>query len=192
VDVQPRLGHLAGRPVGVEGERVTDWPELREVRDRERLQAAGKCSNVVPAGEVLGADQGDALGVEDALNLLGEVVHPHKVFDHLVGVNDGEGLVRERPGSLEVGAVDGEAPAFGEVCIGGDDLDRSDLIRWDANGAADRVGPGSVLAAEIEQPGPGIAGNELEESPAVIGFGLGPQPFAVGLEAVHRVAGDRH
>jgi hypothetical protein len=37
------------------------------------------------------------------VEFLGEVVHLHEVLDHLVGVNDGEGVVRKRPRPLEVG-----------------------------------------------------------------------------------------
>src|SRR5687768_1729288 len=50
----------------VKGEPVTDRTDVGDVCERERLIPERECDDVVPAREILGADERNAVGREDA------------------------------------------------------------------------------------------------------------------------------
>src|SRR5205814_9836118 len=72
VDVLPRFPRQ--RLPGVQRVRISDRSPGRDVRERERLVAKGEGDDVVPAREILRADDGAAARAKHAADLLDEVV----------------------------------------------------------------------------------------------------------------------
>jgi hypothetical protein len=134
VHVLPRL---AGRRLArMQREGVPDRPKLRDVGQRERLIAEGERRNVVPAGEVLGAHEGEAAGHEHAFDLGGEVIDALHVLDHLIRVHDVERPIGERPRRIEVAGPDVEAARARKLSALLDDLHPVDLLGVDVQRAA--------------------------------------------------------
>src|SRR5436189_136180 len=151
VDMLQRL--LLDGLAGVQRQRVADRPPARDVGGGERLVADEQSRDVVPAREILRADDGEAAAPQDALGLEDEVVEPRDVLDHLVRMHDVDRPGVERPVIVEVAGANIEAASAGATCLWLDDLQAVDLTRRDPQTAAQPFGPGAVLAADIEQLG---------------------------------------
>jgi hypothetical protein len=148
VHVLPRL--VLGLLAGVKCEAVADRPHVRDVRERERLISERERADVVPAREVLRADDCDAARGEDASDLSNEVVEPHHVLDYLVRMNDVEEVVLERPQFLDVSRPHIEAAPPGELGTFVDELQPVHPMGRHTDSATHLVRPRAVVAADVQ------------------------------------------
>jgi hypothetical protein len=120
VDVLPRL--VTRRFADVQSEGIPDRPAGGDIRQRKRLIADCECRQVVPACEILGADNRAAPRAKHASRLLDEVVEPRYMFDHLVRVDYVERFIFERPALIEIPVTNVETTRPCELAAFGDKL----------------------------------------------------------------------
>jgi hypothetical protein len=145
VSVLPRFQRR--RVAGVQGVRISDRSAGGDVRHRERLVAERERDDVVPAGEILGADDRAPAGAEDTADFLNEVVETLDVLDHLVGVNDVERSILERPALVEVADTNVETARSGELDAFHDELEAANTVGRHGQIASNNLGPAAVVAA---------------------------------------------
>lgn len=176
VHVLPRAA-VCRRLTGMKGEWVADRADVGDVSERERLQPQNERTDVVPAGEILGAYECGATWDEDTASLGHEVIQARDVLDYLVRVDDVERAVREGPGLLEVGAANVEATRAGKCATLADELEPVNLLGRDAEPAAHLIRPRAVVATHVEQLRGRIPRERLEDLGAIRTLGLSPPTF---------------
>src|SRR5687768_16730329 len=147
--MEPGGLELVGRRLR-ECEGIADRPARRDVRQREGHEAENECRHVVPAGEVLSADQSSPAGAEDAVDLADEVVQRDDVLDDLVRMHEVEGLVLERQRVVEVPGVRLDAVRLRRPPSALDNLYAGNSF-WPARGLGQSYRERAVVATEVEQ-----------------------------------------
>src|SRR5262245_1047052 len=174
VHVLPRLERAV--LACMEREGVPDRALRRDVRQREGLVAERERADVVPAREVLGADEDASARPEHAKGLVDEVIETLHVLDHLVGVDDVEGVVFERPAAVDVADTNVEAPIAREGGALRNDLEAGDLSRRDRETFANDLRPRAVVATDIERDRRRVRGRQSRKDLlAVRILGIGPE-----------------
>ena len=107
---------------GMQRDGITDRSARGDVRERERLITKRKRGYVVPASEILRADNRAAAWSEHTPDFRHEMVETPHVLDYLVGMHNLERLVREGPAFVEVTTTNIEAPRTRNFRTGRNDL----------------------------------------------------------------------
>ena len=112
----------------VESKRIPDSAPAGDVRRRKRLVSQEQSADVVPAREVLCADDRLPTRSQDSLGLADEVIESLHMLDDLVRVHDVDRGILERPGVVEVTDPDVETPPTRASCLLRDDLHTADVL----------------------------------------------------------------
>src|SRR5262249_8368542 len=114
-----------------------------------------------------------------------EVVEALHVLDHLIGMDEVEGRVIERPRRVEVSRANVEAPLTRTGCELRHDLEPRHLASRDPEPRAKLLRPGSVLAADVEQARGRVDGQRREDLATVSRRGIRPKPLHEARERGH-------
>src|SRR5439155_24578649 len=164
------------RLVGVRGKRVPDRSASGDVRKRERLVTERERGDVVPARQILSAYQRASSWSKDTADFLHEVVETPDMLDHLIGVHEVERVALEWPPVVEISSTSVEPARASKLSTGGNDLQRVNVPRGDAQPPAQLLSPRTVVAAEIQEPSGRVTrGKSFQKPRAVSRSSVSPQ-----------------
>jgi hypothetical protein len=150
----------------MEREGIADSGTSRgNIGQAENLPTKRRRGNIVPAAAILGGDDADATRLQNSLDFGKENFKIPDVFDDLIGVDQVEISVVVGQAVAKVRNGNQHAPVSRQGCAAVHDLDAVNFLGSGCPGKLHR--PGSVVAAQVADPGVALASDQLKNVAAI-------------------------
>ena len=108
------------------------------------------------------------------------------MLDYLIGVHEVERVTLEWPPVVEISSTNVEPARASKLSAGGNDLQRVNVPRGDAEPPAQLLSPRTVVAAEIQEPSGRVTRGKSFQKPRLV------SRFSVSPQASHQLEMEAH